>query len=169
MSDTNTIQWYAVYTAPKAEKKVSERFTEQNIIHYLPTRKVIRQWSDRKKEVIVPVINGYIFVKIHKTEFRKIISVYGAIAFVSEKNQPVAIPDYQMERLKSMVDYADENVEFSTEEFSTGEAVKIMKGPLEGLIVELINFNGKHNVLVRLDGFGCALTNVPLSFITKVK
>lgn len=168
MKDEVQKRWYAVYVAPKAEKKVSERFSQNLISHYLPTKKVIRQWSDRKKEVIVPVINGYIFVNIKDTEFRKILDVYGAIAFVSENKLPVAIPDYQIDRLKSMVKYADEQVEFSMEEFIPGEMVKIIKGPLEGIMVELIDLNGKHKVIVRLDGFGCALTTVPMSFIERL-
>jgi len=168
MRDINQKRWYAVYIAPRAEKKVSERFSQNLISHYLPTKKVKRQWSDRKKEVIVPVINGYIFVNIKETEFRKILDVYGAIAFVSENKLPVAIPDYQIDRLKSMVEYADEQVEFSMEEFTPGEMVKIVKGPLEGIIVELIDFNGNHKVVVRLEGFGCALTTMPMSFIERL-
>jgi len=67
-----------------------------------------------------------------------------------------------------MVKYADEQVEFSMEEFIPGETVKIIKGPLEGIMVELIDLNGKHKVIVRLDGFGCALTTVPMSFIERL-
>ena len=62
-------KWYAVYTAPRAEKKVSERFVQEGIEHYLPIQTVKRRWSDRIKEVQVPVVNGYIFVRIMPTDF----------------------------------------------------------------------------------------------------
>jgi len=161
--------WYAVYTAPRAEKKVSERFSEENIEHYLPLQTVKRRWSDRIKDVIVPVINGYIFVYIPTTDFKKIVNTYGAIAFVREGGAPVAIPDNQMERLKFMVNYSEEPVEFSPEQFEPGETVNICRGPLQGLMGELVHVKGKHKVVIRLESFGCALTEVPLSFLEKVK
>jgi len=161
--------WYAVYTAPRAEKKVSERFEVDGIEHYLPLQKVMRRWSDRIKEVIIPVVNGYIFVHIPTTDFKKILNTYGAIAFVREAGVPVPIPDNQMERLRFMVDYSEEPVEFSPEQFEPGESVNICRGPLQGLMGELVQVKGKHKVIIRLERFGCALTEVPLSFLEKVK
>ena len=160
--------WYAVYTAPRAEKKVSERFEQDGIEYYLPLQKVKRRWSDRIKEVIVPVIHGYIFVHIPVTDFRKVLNVFGAIAYVREGGTPVPIPDAQIARLQFMVNYSDEPVEFSPEQFETGETVNISRGPLQGLMGELVQIKGKHKVVVRLEGFGCALTTVPLSFLEKV-
>ena len=165
---SDEIRWYAVYTAPRAEKKVSERFTQEAIEHYLPLQTVKRRWSDRVKEVLVPVVNGYIFVYIPGTDFLKVTAIYGAIAFVREGGQPVAIPDKQLEGLRFMVEHADEPVEYSQESFEHGEAIIITKGPLEGMMGELVEIKGKHQVVVRLERFGCAITTVPLSFIQKV-
>jgi transcription antitermination factor NusG len=36
-------KWYAVYTRSKAEKKAAEEFCKQEIEHYLPLYKTIRQ------------------------------------------------------------------------------------------------------------------------------
>jgi len=160
-------QWYAVYTAPRAEKKVSDRFREAAIEHYLPLKKVRRRWSDRIKDVVVPVVNGYIFVYIQPTQFREILQVYGAISFVREQGVPAAIPDEQIKQLRFMVDYSDEDIEICVEDFIPGELVTVNRGPLVGLTGELVNIKGKHKVLIRLDKFGCALTTIPLSFLTK--
>ena len=167
MSQADKLQWYAVYTAPRAEKKVSERFTQAEIEHYLPLQKVKRRWSDRVKEILVPVVNGYIFVRIPVTYFLKVTAVYGAIAFVREGGQPVAIPDKQLDNLRFMVENADEPVEYSQESFDRGETITIIKGPLEGMMGELVEIKGKHQVVIRLEKFGCAITTVPMSFISK--
>lgn len=42
--------WYALHTAPRAEKKVKERLEEQGIENYLPLKIETRIWSDRKKK-----------------------------------------------------------------------------------------------------------------------
>lgn len=169
METTDNLQWYAVYTAPRAEKKVSERFDEAGIEHFLAVQKVKRRWSDRIKEVIEPVVRGYIFVHIPETEFRKVLATYGAISFVREFGKPVSIPDKQMSRFRFMVDFSDEPVEFSQEQFEPGEIINISRGPLKGLMGELVEIKGKHKVVVRLDNLGCALTTVPISFLEKEK
>jgi len=161
------LSWYAVYTAPRAEKKVSERFADAGIEHYLALQKVKRRWSDRIKEVLIPVVNGYIFVHIQGKDLEKVTKIYGAIAFVREGGQPVAIPDCQIENLRLMVEGADEPIEFSVEDFARGESVTITKGPLKGMMGELIEVKGKHKVLIRLERFGSAITTVPVSFIEK--
>jgi len=165
---TDELNWYAVYTAPKAEKKVSERFSDAGIEHYLPLQKVRRRWSDRVKEVIIPVVNGYIFVRILAVEYRKITDVYGAINFVREGGKPMPIPDNQISRMRFMVELAEEPVEFCYDQFDRGETILITRGPLQGMVGELVELKGKHKVLIRLEGFGCALTTIPQSFIKKV-
>lgn len=166
---SNILRWYAVYTAPRAEKKVSDRFTEAGIEHYLALQTVKRRWSDRVKEVIVPVVNGYIFVHILPSDFERVLKIYGAIAFVREGGQPVPIPDNQMDNLRFMVQNSEEPVEFCQENFERGESVCIRKGPLEGMLGELVEVKGKHKVLIRLEQFGSAITTVPVSFIERIK
>jgi transcription termination/antitermination protein NusG len=158
--------WYALYTAPRAEKKVAERFTDSGIEHYLPIQKVMRKWSDRMKEVEVPVVNGYIFVHISELQFKSVLNTYGAIQFVREFGKPVPIPDKQLARLRFMVDNADGPVDFSLEDLTPGTPISIIRGPMQGLVGELKEIKGKHHVVIRLDKFGCALTTVQLSFVT---
>jgi len=164
----NVLRWYAVYTAPRAEKKVSERFTREEIEHYLPIQTVKRRWSDRIKEVQVPVVNGYIFVRILSTDFIRVTKVYGALAFIREGGQPVPIPDAQLDRLRFMVEHSEEPVEYTQENYEHGESIRICKGPLEGMMGELLEMKGKSKVLIRLERFGCAITTVPLSFVEKI-
>ena len=168
MKQDNQTRWYAVYTAPRAEKKVSERFIKEAIDHYLPIRKVKRRWSDRVKEVEVPVINGYIFVHIPQSDFLKVTNVYGALSFVREGGNPASIPDKQVNDFQFMVEHADEPVEYSQESFEHGESIIITKGPLQGLMGELIEVKGHFKVVIRLERFGCALTTVPMSFVERI-
>ena len=168
MNPSDERRWYAVYTAPRAEKKVDERLKVAGIEHYLPVQKVKRRWTDRIKEVIVPVVNGYIFVCIAETDFTKVTTIYGALSFVREGGRPVAIPDKQMENLRFMVENADEEIEYCEDAFDRGEAISIIKGPLTGMMGELVEVKVKHKVLVRLEKFGCAITTVPISFISRV-
>ncbi|WP_321518151.1 UpxY family transcription antiterminator [uncultured Bacteroides sp.] len=161
-------RWYAVYTAPRAEKKVRERFLQSGIEHYLPVQIVTRKWHDRLKKVEQPVLSGYIFVRIVPQEAKQVLMTYGAIAFVREQSHPAPIPDEQIERLRKMVEQSDEEVEFSSSDLAPGTPVRITRGELSGLIGELVETKGKFKVAIRLSGLGCALTTVSTSCLEKL-
>ena len=44
--------WLAIYTKSRAEKKVEERLLKNGIEAYCPTYTTLKQWSDRKKNLI---------------------------------------------------------------------------------------------------------------------
>jgi hypothetical protein len=42
--------WFALYTKPRFEKKVTERLQQLGIEVYCPMITQLKQWSDRKKK-----------------------------------------------------------------------------------------------------------------------
>jgi transcription antitermination factor NusG len=63
--------WYAIFTKPRSEKKVHQRMLDQQIEAFLPLVKTVRQWSDRKKTVEVPLISSYVFVYLPENDLYK--------------------------------------------------------------------------------------------------
>ena len=51
-------QWYAIRTRSRHEKMVSDQLERQGIENFLPLVKHSRQWSDRVKEVELPLFSG---------------------------------------------------------------------------------------------------------------
>lgn len=161
--------WYALYTAPRAEKKVRQRLDEQNIGNYLPLRTEMRMWSDRRKKITVPLIPGYIFVHIPQEKFMQVLSTPGVVAFLKEKSAPAPIPDCQIRRLRLMVEHAVDEVEFVTRTLQVGDKIRVKQGGLEGLTGDLVEIRGKYKIAIRLQYFGCALTTIPLGWIEKLE
>ena len=120
--------WYAVYTTSRAEKKVKQRLDESGIENYLPLRTEIRIWSDRKKKVSLPLIPGYIFVRIAVEDMLKILNIPGVVTFLREKSVPAAIPDDQIHRLRMIVEHAFDEVEFLTSHVNVGDKVRVKQG-----------------------------------------
>ena len=58
--------WYVIYTKPKNEKKVAERLQQIEIEVFCPLVTVVKQWSDRKKKIQIPLFNSYVFVFIDR-------------------------------------------------------------------------------------------------------
>ncbi|MEG2791160.1 MAG: UpxY family transcription antiterminator [Odoribacter sp.] len=165
----NVFSWYAVYTASRAEKKVKERLDQTGIENYLPLRTEVRVWCDRKKKITLPLIAGYIFVRVKTDLFISVLNTSGVVAFLKEKGKAVAIPDIQIERLRWVEKEIDEPIEISFEKIPKGTLVEIVRGKLTGFQGEMVRFRDKFQIVLRLEKLGCALITVPVSCIEKVK
>ncbi|MCK9220076.1 MAG: UpxY family transcription antiterminator [Bacteroidales bacterium] len=143
--------WYAVYTKSRQEKALMERLLEIGIEAYVPLQKVVRQWSDRKKLVEVPLIHSYCFVKILPTEYFTVLNTFGAVRYIWFSGKPAPIPDRQIDLLKVLTG-SDVPVEsIPAHNLPPGTKVRITAGPLIGLEGELILHSGKSRVIVRID------------------
>ncbi|MEI3420771.1 MAG: UpxY family transcription antiterminator [Butyricimonas faecihominis] len=97
MEKTN---WYAVFTASRAEKRVKERLEQAGIENYLPVRKVEFVRDGLVKRLEVPVITGCIFVRVSEMNLPSVLSIGGVIALLKEKQGPVVISDEQLDSLR---------------------------------------------------------------------
>src|ERR1700733_14401111 len=59
--------WYAIHTMARHEKRVSQQLQENRIVSFLPLVQQIRQWSDRRCNVEIPMFSCYTFVRIAQT------------------------------------------------------------------------------------------------------
>src|ERR1700736_4232703 len=57
-------RWYAAYTAPRHEKRVTQEMEGQQISCFLPLYKSVRRWKDRRKQIELPLFPGYVFVHV---------------------------------------------------------------------------------------------------------
>ena len=150
-------QWYAVYTRSRAEKKVAAEFEKQGIEHYLPLITAIRQWSDRKKKVRVPLIYSYVFVRITARKHLTVLETFGVVRILHFNGKPVPIPEYQINNLKILLG-AQVTLECEPIELVKGQEVKITKGPLTGLRGVIALIKGKQKLLIRIDALRCNMT-----------
>jgi transcription antitermination factor NusG len=162
MSDTEKIskpkassdqveKWYALYVSSRAEKKVEAELTKKGVENYLPLKTTLRRWSDRKKWVEMPLIPGYIFVRIILKNYLTALQTNHVVAFVRFEGKPAVIPDRQIDFLKRMLKQTDYSWEVSAEKFAPGQLVEIIAGPFIGLEAELIAIKGKKRVGVRIE------------------
>lgn len=93
--------WYAVYTKPRWEKKVSNRLLQKGIGCWCPLQKVERQWSDRRKIIEDPVFKSYVFVQITEPEKLPVLQTDGVLRFVHFLGKPAIIKDWEIDNIKS--------------------------------------------------------------------
>lgn len=162
-------KWYAVYTRSRAEKKVYSGLTSKNIECYLPLRKKLRKWKDRKKWVMMPVIPGYCFVRISRKEYDTVLQTNNVVSYVIFEEKAAVIPDGQINYIKQMLRQTDFEVEISHKTFSPGKKVEIIDGPLVGINGELMELHGKSRFIMRINTINTAfMADVPAEWLTAV-
>jgi transcription antitermination factor NusG len=149
--------WYAAYTKSNSEKKVAVELAKIGVEHYLPLQWTIRQWSDRRKKVQVPLINSYIFVHIKPKEHMRVVLVPGIVKIIHFSGKPVAIPEWQIQNLRILMG-AQVQVNSEAKDFEKGEDVRISHGPLTGLRGKILHFHGHHKLVISIDALDYNLT-----------
>ena len=150
-------KWYAVYTRPRFEKRVLQGLLDQGIEGYLPLIKTMRQWTDRKKMVEVPLFSSYVFVRIDRRFYDQVLQTPGVVKYITFEGKAATIPPEQIDNLKIIVD-SNEKVDTSWVARKKGEMVTVNAGSLKGLRGELITEGDRRKVLVRIEGIHQNLT-----------
>ncbi|MFI5172277.1 MAG: UpxY family transcription antiterminator [Chitinophagales bacterium] len=160
-------RWYVLYVKSRTEKKVKERMEKKGFEVFLPLIKTMRQWSDRKKQVQVPLFNGYIFARIDPTQFTLIRMIEGVVNFVRHEKKHASVKDEQIESIQRFIQTGF-HMESSPDIFTPGEKVKINFGPLKDLEGELIEIKNEKHFIVRLEVINQVLiVTVPPGYLEK--
>lgn len=162
-------KWYPVCVKPNAEKTASARLQSLDIEVYMPLKKALRQWSDRKKWVVEPLIRSYLFVRIRPGQKTTVLAARGVSRFVYFSGQAAVMPDRQIEQLKLLLATGAE-LELLDHVFARGEQVMIKAGPLKGLRGELVSFPSRRRFVLNIEYTGKSVAvEVPAAFLEPVK
>lgn len=128
--------WFAIRTLSRHEKIVRDQLAKRNIVHYLPTTKRLSQWSDRKKQVEVPLFAGYCFAKLRWENRLAVLQSQGVVSFVGSGGRAEPIPDHEIESLRKVLAHSSD---FASHPYlKEGMLVEIIDGPLRGVKGRLV-------------------------------
>jgi len=143
--------WYLIYTRPRHEKKVHSRLSELKIHSFLPTRKVLRNWHDRKKFIDEPLFPSYVFIYLNDLQsYYDGIDADGSLYYVKNGKEIARVNEMVIKNIQLLVRESKE-MEVSEKRFLPGKKLVIQKGALTGLSCELIQFDNKEKLLVRVE------------------
>lgn len=160
-------KWYAIRTRNRSEKWVVKQLTELGVEAWIPLKWSVKKYPGRTRKTQVPLIHGYAFVFIPKSDNVLVLEVDGVFNFVRFGNNIPAVPAGQIELLKHITG-ENIHVEMTDSLMDKGDQVEIIAGELTGLVGELVEFKGKHRVLIRLENIGLSfLFEVPRTKLRK--
>ena len=137
MIEGNAKKWFVLCTKPRNELKVTERLTRIGVEVYTPTKVEVRQWSDRKKKVTIPLLPSMVLVQLLEKEVDVVFDVPGAVRFLFEHGKRASVSDEEVLAMKS---YLQMLVEKESKTLAVGDLVKV---PLLEQEAILLSIKGK--------------------------
>ena len=153
---TSGSRWLVFYTKSRHEKKVRDVLVRRGFEVFLPMQKVLRQWSDRKKKVEVPLFNSYIFVNIPYHRTQDVLEVPGVSWAIRHNDKPAELHPKEYEIIVRFIDTGLLIEDLPAESIEVGEQVEVMDGPLKGLIGQ-VEGKGSGKFIVVLQALGRAM------------
>jgi len=127
-------KWLVFYTKSRGEKATHRLLLKFGFESYLPLQKVIRQWSDRKKKLEVPLFNSYLFVYDHESSIPEILKIPGMSWNIRHNDKPAILRESELQIINRFIASGLTIDIGSIEDLQKGDQVKVMDGPLKGAI-----------------------------------
>ena len=143
--------WYLIYTKPRQEKKVHSRLSELNVSSFLPTRRSLRNWHDRRKFIEEPLFPSYVFIHLNSMQsYYDGLDADGALYYVKIGKEMALVGDTVVDNIK-LCTAQEREIEVTNNVYPRGRKLVIGHGALTGLTCEVIQDNNKEKLLVRVD------------------
>lgn len=159
-------KWYAIYTNPRAEKKVAQQLADIGIDVYLPLQTTLKQWSDRKKKTEEPLFKSYLFVHIaFEKDQAVILQTPGIVKFIRIGKELVDIRPHIIQAIKLSLLHFDD-ITLSNETYQENQAVSVIAGPLKGYNGTIVEQHGNKYFAIQIEQLGThVLLKVPAAYL----
>jgi transcription antitermination factor NusG len=123
--------WLAIYTRHQHEKLASEDLAYKGFEVFLPVYTALRRWSDRVKEITLPLFPGYVFLRGGLPQPLLILTTPGVVGLVKFAGVPAIVSDMEIETVRRVL---AKGAKIEPHPFlKCGDWVRVKGGPLEGL------------------------------------
>lgn len=125
------VRWYALHVRHQHERQIEKLLRFQGWDTLAPMYRSQRQWSDRVKEIELPIFSGYVFCQFSREQSRQVEDTPGVLQIVKFLGHPAAIEEREIAGIRAMV---ASKVRLTPWPYlKIGDRVRVDRGPLRGL------------------------------------
>ena len=132
---------------------------------YLPLQKVMKQWSDRKKKVELPLIPSVLFVRLEWKEIASVYSIVGVTGILKYLGQAAIVKDQEIQNLRILLQevFVDELTQV---DIQAGDLVEVIAGPFKGMQALAIQLQNSMRLIIEIKNMGVGFSvNVPKNYV----
>ena len=165
----DALNWFLIYTKSRQEEKAVVNLQRQGYAAYHPKILIQKIQSGKQKVVEEALFPSYVFIQMTQlgNNWLPIRSTYGVRKIVRFGMFPAEVSAELIEGIRLKVD--ERQVVLRDKNFTAGQKVLILQGPMQGLQAMFQCYAGKDRVAVLLSILGGQSTvNLPIMNITSV-
>ncbi len=137
---------FALQVRSRYEKIVVAHLDGKGYESFLPLYKSRRRWSDRFMEIEQPLFPGYVFCRFDPLNRFPILVTPGVILIVGLGKTPVPVQETEIAAIQAAVKSGLPSQRWPF--LQIGQRVRIENGPLCGLDGILLDFKGRHRLVL---------------------
>jgi transcription antitermination factor NusG len=146
--NTGMMPWYGLCVRSKSEQLSATALRGKGYDPFVPSYKARRRWSDRVKEIELPLFPGYVFCRLNTTNRLPVLTSPGVVGIVRIGKVPVPIEESEIEAIRAVVasGLASRPSPFPR----TGDRVRVCSGPLRGVEGVVTRVDDRQSLVVSI-------------------
>lgn len=123
--------WFAILARTGRERNATLLLENSGYECYLPISKSVRKWSDRVKEVEVPLFPGYLFCRMNPNDRLPVLMTPGVIQIVGTGKTPIPVEEQEIAAIQRVGKRGLSTMPWPY--LQVGHVARIEDGPLRGM------------------------------------
>ena len=142
------LQWYAIHVRSNCERLVHDHLELKSIPVFLPTYSTRRKWSDRVKQIEVPLFPGYVFCRLDPNSRLPVLTAPGVVRIVGYGKTPTPVPEQEIDSIRRVL---QSDLPCMPWPMASGDRVVVECGPLAGLEGVLLATKGQYRLSIAVN------------------
>jgi transcription antitermination factor NusG len=141
--------WHALMVKHQHERTIEMALNEKGFETFSPTYRARRQWSDRTKEIDLPLFAGYVFCRFPFEAKGRVLNTPAVSRVVQFGGTAAPIPDAEIEAIRTIL-----TSRFPARPWphlKAGDPVRIERGPLRGVVGVLLKEKDTFQIIVSVE------------------
>lgn len=142
----NHLAWYALRIGSNKEKIVAAIIENKGFENFLPLYRSTRRWSDRTKQLDLPLFPGYLFCRMDPQVALPVLTTPGVVSIAGAGKLPLPVSDEEIEAVRMVIKSGLAAMPWPS--LAVGSTVLIEQGPLKGLEGVALNVEDRCRLIV---------------------
>jgi len=124
-------RWYALTVRHQHERQTAAALEYKNLETLVPVYRARRRWSDRMKELDLPLFAGYVFCRFLHQERVRVLNTPGVAKIVGFGETPAPVEDWEIADIRVVMQSKLPVCPWPY--LKPGDRVRVERGPLRGV------------------------------------
>jgi len=142
-------RWYALTVPYQHERQTEKALQSKGLETLLPVYRSRRQWSDRVKDVEVPLFAGYVLCHFDLNDRIHVMDTPGVARIVGFGGMPAALEDSEIGSIQQMVLWKLPLAPWPY--LKAGDRVRVEHGPMRGQEGTLVRTKDSLHLVINID------------------